>query len=63
MRGKFLEQSVSVMVNKDSVLYEKMRELAKANNISMESVVTLLVTVGLEEHMEKNADEYLGLDG
>ena len=63
MRGKYLEQSVSVMVNKDSTLYEKMRELAKSNNISMEAVVTLLVTVGLEEHMEKNADEYLGMDG
>lgn len=63
MRGKYLEQSVSVMVNKDSTLYEKMRELAKVNNISMEAVVTLLVTVGLEEHMEKNADEYLGMDG
>lgn len=62
MSGKYFEHSVNVSVNKDGELYKKMREVAKENSLSMESVVNLLVLVGLEIHMEKNADDILKLD-
>lgn len=61
MKG-YISHNVDVMISKDGELYDKMRELAKINNISIDSVVNLLVKVGLEEHMEKNADEYLAMD-
>ena len=62
MSSRYISHSVDVMISKEGELYDKMRELAKVNNISIDSVVNLLVKVGLEEHMEKNADEYLALD-
>lgn len=62
MSGKYFEHSVNVSVSKDGELYKKMREVAKENSLSMESVVNLLVLVGLEIHMEKNADDILKLD-
>ena len=63
MSSRYISHSVDVMISKEGELYDKMREVAKANNISMDSVVNLLVKVGIEEHMEKNADEYLAMEG
>ena len=61
MRGYF-EHSVDVSIRKDDVLYEKMKEISKEMSLSMESVANLLIRVGLEIHMEKNADDVLKLD-
>ena len=61
MKGYF-EHSVDVSIRKDDVLYEKMKEISKEMGLSMESVANLLVRVGLEIHMEKNADDVLKLD-
>lgn len=61
MKGYF-EHSVDVSIRKDDVLYEKMKEISKEMSLSMESVANLLIRVGLEIHMEKNADDVLKLD-
>lgn len=61
MKGYF-EHSVDVSISKNSELYKKMKEIAKETNISMESVANLLIRVGLDIHMEKNADDVLKLD-
>lgn len=61
MKGYF-EHSVDVSIRKDDVLYEKMKEISKEMSLSMESVANLLIRVGLELHMEKNADDVLKLD-
>ena len=61
MKGYF-EHSVDVSIRKDDVLYEKMKEISKEMGLSMESVANLLIRVGLEIHMEKNADDVLKLD-
>ena len=61
MRGYF-EHSVDISIRKDDVLYEKMKEISKEMSLSMESVANLLIRVGLELHMEKNADDVLKLD-
>lgn len=61
MKGYF-EHSVDVSISKNSELYKKMKEIAKETNISMESVANLLIRVGLDIHMEKNANDVLKLD-
>ena len=61
MRGYF-EYSVDVSISKDGELYSKMKEISKEMSLSMESVANLLIRVGLELHMEKNADDVLKLD-
>ena len=61
MKGYF-EHSVDISIRKDDVLYEKMKEISKEMGLSMESVANLLIRVGLEIHMEKNADDVLKLD-
>lgn len=61
MKGYF-EHSVDISIRKDDVLYEKMKEISKEMSLSMESVANLLIRVGLELHMEKNADDVLKLD-
>ena len=61
MKGYF-EHSVDISIRKDDVLYEKMKEISKEMSLSMESVANLLIRVGLEIHMEKNADDVLKLD-
>ena len=61
MKGYF-EHSVDISIRKDDVLYEKMKEISKEMSLPMESVANLLIRVGLEIHMEKNADDVLKLD-
>lgn len=61
MRGNF-EHSVNVSIRKGSELYRKMEEISEEMGMSMESVANLLVRVGLEIHMENNADNVLKLD-
>lgn len=61
MKGYF-EYSVDVSISKNGELYEKMKEISKEMGLSMESVANLLIRVGLEIHMEKNADDVLKLD-
>ena len=61
MRGYF-EYSVDVSISKDSELYGKMKEISKEMGLSMESVANLLIRVGLDIHMEKNADDVMKLD-
>lgn len=61
MKGNF-EHSVDISIRKDSELYRKMEEISEEMGLSMESVANLLVRVGLEIHMENNADNVLKLD-
>ena len=59
---EYFEHSVNVSIRKDSELYRKMEEISEEMGMSMESVANLLVRVGLEIHMENNADNVLKLD-
>lgn len=61
MKGYF-EHSVDVSISKNGELYGKMKEISKEMGLSMESVANLLIRVGLDIHMEKNADDVLKLD-
>jgi hypothetical protein len=61
MKGYF-EHSVDVSISKDGELYGKMKEISKEMGLSMESVANLLIRVGLDIHMEKNANDVLKLD-
>jgi len=61
MKGYF-EHSVDVSISKNSELYGKMKEISKEMSLSMESVANLLIRVGLDIHMEKNANDVLKLD-
>ena len=59
---EYFGHSVIVSIRKDSELYRKMEEISEEMGLSMESVANLLVRVGLEIHMENNADNVLKLD-
>lgn len=61
MKGYF-EHSVDVSISKNGELYGKMKEISKEMGLSMESVANLLIRVGLDIHMEKNANDVLKLD-
>ena len=56
---RYFEHTVEVVIRKDDELYEKMCEIAKMNDMSIEAVANLLVKVGLAIHMELNADAHL----
>lgn len=59
---EYFGHSVHISIRGDSELYRKMEEISEEMGLSMESVANLLVRVGLEIHMENNADNVLKLD-